>query len=107
MSDFYLKKSDILPAIRAHLSDSNGYVNLSGSNCFFIYKDMRATGSAVTGTATIVSAISGLVEYAWASGASPGVGTYYAEWRAGLPGGKQMSFPNDGHISFQIFDSLS
>lgn len=105
MSDFFIKVRDELPVVRAYLSDANGYINLSGASASFIYQDRNQLNPPVTGSVSVVSAISGLVEYGWSTGILPG--EYLAEWRAVLQNGKQMTFPNDSFLQFSVVDNLN
>ena len=105
MSDFFIKKNDVLPVVRAYLSDANGYIDLSGATVSFVYQDRQQNNAPITGSVSVISAPSGLVEFAWSSGID--VGTYFAEWRTVLSNGKQMSFPNDSHLSFEVVDNLN
>jgi hypothetical protein len=107
MSDFTLKKGDRLPVLRSNLSDSNGYVNISGATVSFVYQGRKRGSQPTTGSATILSGPSGLVEYNWASGDVTTPGMYYGEWRVIMPNEKQISFPNDGFIVFEIVDNLN
>jgi hypothetical protein len=104
MANFFLKYNDVLPVLRSYLSDVNGYINLSGQSVTFIYQDRKMLNAPVTGSTTIVSAVSGLVQYDWSSGISPG--SYIGEFRAKI-GGLQISFPNDSVITFDIEDNIS
>ncbi len=108
MSDFYIKKGDRLPLLRAELSDVNGAVNLSGTNVQFIYRNRTRVGNPVTGSANIVSHVSGVVEYVWGTGDVSAAGAYICEWRVTYTGNsKVLSFPNDSYLSFDIVDNLS
>jgi len=104
VSDFWLKYNDVVPVLRSYLSDDNGFINLSGASVNFVYQDKKQLNSPVTGSALVISAISGLTEYDWSSGISPG--SYIGEWRVLLPGGRQMSFPNGTILSFDIVNGL-
>lgn len=109
MNDFYIKRGDRLPVIRATLSDANGVVDLSTGTVKFIYKP-QYSGSAVERSATILSGPSGLIQYSWVSGDVTGdgsVGVYYGEFKATLADDKVIHFPNAGYFSFEIIDSLN
>jgi hypothetical protein len=106
MQEFFLKKGDRMPVLRAEFTDGESYVNLSGAVIQFVYQNRLRTTAPVTGAATIVAAESGLVQYAWTTDDVGAQGVYYGEWRATLGNGKQISFPNDSYISFSIIDNL-
>ncbi len=108
MSYFSITQNDRLPVLRIELSDVSGVINLSGNNVYFVYKGKYVTGAApTTGAATILSHISGLVEYSWTAAdvASPGI--YYGQWKiSGESSQKWSSFPNESYIKFAIFPTL-
>ncbi len=104
MSDFYIKYNDVLPVVQAYLSDTNGYVDLTSATVKFVYQDRKQLNQAVTGSTSILSPISGLVEYTWSSGVA--IGSYIAEWRVNFSNGKQMSFPNSTILTFDIVDNV-
>ena len=106
MNEFFIKKIDQLPVLQSQLEDYYGVIDLSSASAVkFVYKS-RMGGNPVTGSATIYSASSGIVQYAWTSGDVANAGVFYGEWRVAFTGGKQMSFPNNGYISFEIIDNL-
>ena len=101
MSDFYFSYPDRLPILRSNLTDDNGYIDLTtASSVSFIYQIKSRASPAQTGSASIISAVSGLVEYQWGTGEQISGAVYYGQWRASFSNGKQLSFPNDGYIVF-------
>jgi len=104
MSDFYIKSQDVLPVVRAYLSDSNGGIDLTNASVSFVYQDRQQLNAPITGSTTIISAISGLVEYAWTSGIA--VGTYLGEYRVTFANTKTMTIPNDSMLSFEVIENL-
>ncbi len=108
MSDFFIKYIDSLPVVQSNLSDKNGYIDLTtASSVYFIHQLKHRSVTPTTGSATILGASSGYVEYAWPTGYPPSGGTYYAEWRATFSNGKQLTVPNDGYVVFHINQRLS
>lgn len=105
MNEFYIKQTDRLPVIQTYLEDSNGYADLSSvSTVSFVYKPYYnwTSGTTTTGSASIVSVTSGLVQYNWGTGDVYTPGVFLAEWRATYSDGRESSFPNDGYIVFEI-----
>lgn len=108
MSEFFLKYQDNLPALRSELTDSNGYIDLStASDVKFIYQLKSRLYPPFTGSASIISPVSGLVEYTWSTGSTTVTGgVYYGEWRATFTGGRVLTVPNDSHILFSVQNRL-
>lgn len=104
MEDFFIKQIDRLPTISTRLTSSTGYVDLgTGSSVSFIYKPYyNVSGAAVTGSASIVSAVSGNVQYQWGTGDVYTPGVFLAEWRVNFADGRQLTDPYDGYIVFEI-----
>lgn len=106
MQEFFINQYDRLPVIRKNFSDSTGYINLTNSIVNFIYRNRWVQGAPITGSGSIISAVSGLVEYAWTTGDVTNPGAYFGQFRATLPDGKEISYPNDAYLSFEIFPDL-
>jgi hypothetical protein len=104
-SEFFIKKSDRLPILQVQFSDSAGYINLSGANVYFYYK-FKPTGILNSGVAIVTDATNGIVQYAWTTGDVYLPGVFWCEWRATFSNGKQVSFPNDSYITFEISNNL-
>ena len=58
-------------------------------------------GAARIRTATVESALEGLVRYTWISADTNVAGLYYLEWKADFPTGRR-SFPSDRDFSLQV-----
>ena len=107
MSDFSIKLDDRLPLLRSNLSDDDGYMDISNATVKFIYQTRNRSIVPTTGSATIVGAASGFVEYAWATGDVVTPGVYYGEWRVTTASGKHITFPNDSYFCFEIVNRLT
>lgn len=106
MSDFYLKYQDRLPVLQSNLTDANGYIDLStASTVYFVHQLKSRINPPITGTGSIVSSTSGLVQYAWPAATISG-GVYNGEWRVEFSNGKQITIPNDGYTSFTLLPRL-
>lgn len=100
---FGISQGDRLPVVRTELTDASGYVNLSSSTVYFIFKGKYQTGvNPTTGLADVVAAESGLAEYAWTANdvATPGI--YYGYWLTSGTNGKKSRFPNDSYLRFVL-----
>lgn len=108
MSDFFITYLDTLPVVRANLTDDDGYIDLStATSVYFIHQIKSRAVPPITGSATILGATSGFVEYSWPTGSPPSGATYYAQWRASFSNGRRLSIPNDGFTVFHINQGLS
>ena len=105
-SEFFIKRGNRLPVVQAELADAYGVINLSGAAVEFIYR-AKPSGILNIKNATIVSGDAGIVQYAWTSGDVNTAGVYWCEWRTTFSDGKQMSFPNDSYITFEIIKDLA
>jgi hypothetical protein len=110
-SEFFIKRTNQLPVLRAELADSQGPVSLiSASGVDFIYRK-RPTSGSITGTVhintgQIISGAEGIVQYNWTTGDVNTAGHYLAEWRVTFTNGQKLSFPNSEYLRFQIVDDL-
>jgi len=107
--DFYIKVGDLEPAIEAYLKLSDGSVfNLTGvTGVVFRWRlknDPAATPSE--GSATIVSATDGHVKYEWLTGETDVEGVFVCEWEVELSSGKMITFPNNKHDEFIVFEAI-
>lgn len=105
MADFTIKRGDNFPYLNATLTDQNGPINLTNAvSVKFIMK--MTTGTAVTGTATIVSAAAGTVQYQWGASDTNLVGEYNAEFEITWPSTKVETVPNSGYFTVSIVPDL-
>ena len=103
MSFFSLNQGNRLPVAKVELTDASGVVNLTNQTVYFIYKSKYQTGvNPTTGTATIVSAVSGIAEYAWAASDTATAGIYYCYWMTSGTDGKTAHYPNDMRLRYVI-----
>lgn len=107
MSDFVLKSIDRLPVIDATMTDSAGVVDLTNATgCLFIYQPRyEVSAAAVTGSATILSAISGVVRFTPTAAMTASGNVFWGEFRAQFTGG-DLTFPNDSYACFEIVKRL-
>lgn len=103
MADFYLRKGDLLPRIKATLKYSTGNaIDLSGATVRFrMWRAATPDALVVDGVATIVDATAGKVEYAFASGDTDATGQFEASWRI-LVGSFVMHVPNDRPLCVSV-----
>jgi hypothetical protein len=104
---FHLKKGDRLPKIKGTIVDGEGLVvDLTGATVrFHMRAQLGAAALKVDAPATVVSAVAGTVEYAWASADTDTPGDFNAEWVVSF-GSSDRTHPNDGHIHVHIQDRV-
>ncbi len=111
MADFYLKKGDTLPRLRATLRDADGEV-VDLDACVVKLRMRSRPGGAVKvfAAATVIDAANGVVEYTWLAADVDTAGEYLAEWQLTfsntVPSGVQ-TVPNADEISISIRETLA
>lgn len=106
MTTVYMKQGDRLPALRMQLLDSAGAViDLTGATVAFRMRSVGGSLVSLTGTASVVSAAAGQVQFAWGAGDTDTVGGYQAEWACTFAGGV-LTVPTQSYITVQVVDSL-
>lgn len=108
-TEFFLKKLDVLPVLQSQLSDDVGFIDLSSATgVYFAYRPRYLDSGAVTSIklGSIVSAVSGIVQYTWTTGDTITPQVYLGEWIVNFSGNQQMTFPNDSYITFEIASGL-
>lgn len=108
MSRFTIKRGDRLPTLRYTLNGADGLpMNLTGATVVFNMR-LRSDSSLKVnrGAVTIVTPLSGLVDYAWSATDTNTVGTYDAEFEVTIAG-LAMSFPNDSNLVIEIIGDIA
>lgn len=101
------KRGDTAPPIRAQiLSPAGAPVDLTGASVRFLLAAQAGGTPLVDGTATIVDAAQGIVEYAWAPGDLQAAGQYLAEFEVTWPDGRVQTYPGDGYITVAVVADL-
>jgi hypothetical protein len=105
--DFYIKKDDQLPEIEATLRDADLVaVDITGNiGVRFI---MAAKGGAVKvdASATVVSAVGGVVKYSWQEPDTDTAGNFIAEFEVEFSDGRLETFPNSTNINIKVTPDL-
>lgn len=107
-STFQIKRNDRRPLLVATLTDTNDAVDLTNATAvrFHMYReDTRA--EKVNAAATITTAASGIVTYAWAAGDTDTAGRYLAEWEVTWSDGTESTHPNTEFDTVIVHDDLS
>lgn len=105
---FYIKQNDTQPAFQAILEDGGGDpINLDGATVRF---HMRAVGSSavkVDASASVISAINGIVRYSWSAADTDTIGSYQAEFEVTYSDASIETFPNNGYVRVEIVDDIT
>ena len=97
-ADFVIKQDNVLPEIRATLLDANDDpINLAGSTVRFHMKSDNDGATKVDALATVLVALDGRVEYAWAVGDTDEAGWMAIEWEITDVGGDVTIVPSFGY----------
>lgn len=100
---FYIKQNDTSPAMLATLQDADGNaINLTGASVRFHMRTIGSSQTTVDAAATVVTAASGIVRYAWDAADTATVGSYQAEFEVTYSDASIETFPNDGYIRVEI-----
>lgn len=106
-SNFYLKKGDVLPRLKATLKNGSGVaINLTGATVVFRMRKSDAAEPKVEASATVTGATAGLVEYTWDEEDSDEVGSYNGEFVITFPSGVQ-TVPSNGFFTIEVVESLA
>jgi hypothetical protein len=107
MSDFYLKKGDLLPILSVEVKDYSGSViDLSGCTVAFNYR-LRSGEDITTRVAVVEDAAAGVVQYEWESDDTATEGVYVGEFVVTFSSGKQLTFPQDTTLVYEIVSDIS
>ncbi len=95
--DFYITQGDTAPLLRVTLKDAADVaVDVTGATIKFSMVD-RAGGQQIVNEAavTLVTASSGIVEYAWVAADTAKGGSFRGAFEVTYSGGKIETFPNN------------
>jgi hypothetical protein len=109
-ADFVIKQGDTGPAFAYTLVDDDGStVNLTGASglALTLRSHTQATPVTLTGTASIVNAAGGQVQFAFSAADTGAPGLYQATWNVTLSGGQVRTFPRTGYLWVSIEENLT
>ncbi len=105
--DFFIKRGDRLPTLARTLQYQDGSaIDLTGCTVTWVMRTKVGGEIKVSAPATIVSALEGRVEYAWASPDTSAVGEFVGEWRVLYPDGKTLTVPTLNFVTVHVKESL-
>lgn len=107
--NFYLKKGDNGPPIKAILKDAYGLpMNITGATVKLIATPFSGTTPKINAACRIVDAVGGEVWYGepWAPTDVDTVGVFKFEYEVKWPDGTETTFPRKGYKYFQIQPEL-
>lgn len=107
MADFYIRENDRRESLVATLKDASGVaVDLSSgvSGVTFNMRSKKTNAVKIAGAAaSITTAASGIVTYAWEAGDTDTPGIYYGEFEVAFStGASPLTFPNRGDIVIEV-----
>ena len=106
MADFTIKQGDTLPLLQATLTDENGDpMDLTDATDLKFRYRRKGSSTVVERDATIVTAASGIVRYAWQAADTATAGPMYAEWQV-YYGTDILTHPNTGFIDIEVVDRI-
>jgi hypothetical protein len=108
VAEFRLKVGDRLPKLRMVLADSAGVaLDLTAAT---VALRGHARGSAavlgLTGTASVITALAGIVEYAWGAAEPLPAGLYDLEWVV-TKSGLAQTVPTSGYVVLVVEPALT
>lgn len=108
MIDFAIKQGDLLPTLEATFTDTNGPIDLTNASVVFYYKLKNSSlATPATGVMSVSTPTSGIATYIWASGETVTPGTYIGEFVVTFPNTKQLSFPTDSFLVFEVVKDIN
>lgn len=104
MSDFTIKAGDRLPKLRMTLTDGSGAaLDLTGATVAFRMRAQRGGALiSLTGSAAVITAASGIVEYSWGTGDTATPGEYFGEWVLTYAGPVTRTVPAPGYVTVSV-----
>lgn len=107
-STWYMAQNDNNVPIRTELVDEDGNsVSLIGVTEVKFHMHRPSPANNVDGTATVVNAPGGVVQYVFQTADLAYVGRYRAEWQVTYAGGEIATFPNHGYDTVVIREEIS
>lgn len=107
---FEIKQHDRRPRYRVALTANGDPVDLTGAVGvnFQMYSGTPPSGSVKVAKtdATIVDALTGVVEYAWTATDTDTTGTFNIEFEVDWGGGETQTFPSTGYFTATINPDL-
>ena len=106
---YEIKKNDRRPRWRVQLTANGLPVNITGNSGVKFTMAATAVSAPKVNKAsmTVIDALTGVVEYAWAAGDTDTAGQFLAEVEVDWGGSETQSFPSVGYFQIEITDDLA
>lgn len=103
---FTIKQNDTSPSLRTQLLDADDQaINLTDATVTLVMKDFN-NGIVLNTPMTLVTPVSGIVQYDWVEGDTASTGTFYVEFKVEYASGALETFPNNSNATIVIYPSL-
>lgn len=104
---FQMKRNDRRPRYRVQLTSNGVPVDLTGAASVKFIMKQNNTIKVNKAAMTIVTAATGIVEYAWAAGDTDTSGDYNVEVEVDWGSSVFQTFPSSGYFTCSISDDLA
>jgi len=110
MADIELVEGDQHPSPRVQLVDEDGtaidLTTATGVTVHMAPKYGGAAGVFDDVACTVITASTGIVQFAWPAASTADAGDYWLRWTVTWPGGVEQTWPASGGIHVQIAADL-
>ena len=108
MADWTMRQHDRLPSITATLRGADGVAtDLTGATVRFQANVIGGGANKINAVATVVTPLSGAVQYDWVDADVDTAGTYDFTWEATMASGKKLTYPNGANMTLLIVPDLA
>ena len=103
MATFYIKETDLSPAIQTTLCDPAGVaIDVTGQTVTFQMTRLGSDTKAVNAAASLITPASGIVRYTFLDTETDNPGVYKAQWIVDLGLTTQETYPNQDYDTVYI-----
>jgi hypothetical protein len=109
MSEFVIKRGDLLPSVRMVVAnrDTSAFDFTGYTAPIFIMRLSGAAAPQVAGPAAFDDVVGGVLRYDWQAGDTAVEGTFKCEFQALDPFGKKRTFPSSGYGVVRVLEDLN
>lgn len=108
MSDLTIRQGDTLPVLTQQILDPFGGVfDLTGCTVRFVMRATNGSTPTVSAAATVLTAKSGTVQYAWSASDTVATGIFAGTFQVTTADSGTYTYPNDGYLEISIEENLT